>query len=101
MAIEDDYYIPVDPEILQKERRKAQELRKSQWWKQRIGPGICHYCQEKFSKEQLTMDHIMPLSRGGKTSKRNVVPACKPCNTKKKHLTMAELRRLELEAGEA
>ena len=30
------------------------------------------------------MDHIVPLSRGGKTEKNNVVPCCKACNTAKK-----------------
>lgn len=35
------------------------------------------------------MDHIVPLSRGGKTEKNNVVPCCKKCNSEKKsHLFM-------------
>lgn len=36
------------------------------------------------------MDHIIPLARGGKTTKGNVVPACKSCNTKKKQLLPME-----------
>jgi hypothetical protein len=36
------------------------------------------------------MDHIVPLSRGGRSVKGNVVPACKTCNTKKKHLLPME-----------
>jgi hypothetical protein len=35
---------------------------------------------------ELTMDHVVPLARGGKSTKGNVVPACKPCNNKKKQL---------------
>ena len=31
------------------------------------------------------MDHVVPLVRGGRSTKGNVVPACKDCNTKKKH----------------
>ena len=38
----------------------------------------------------LTMDHIVPLARGGKTTKGNVVPACKSCNNKKKQLLPME-----------
>ncbi len=36
------------------------------------------------------MDHIVPLIRGGKTTKGNVVPACKACNNKKKHMLPIE-----------
>jgi len=37
------------------------------------------------------MDHIVPIVRGGKSVKSNVVPACKECNNKKKYLTPVEL----------
>lgn len=36
------------------------------------------------------MDHIVPLSRGGRSVKGNVVPACKTCNSKKKELLPME-----------
>lgn len=36
------------------------------------------------------MDHIVPLSRGGKSTKGNVVPACKGCNNKKKYMVPIE-----------
>lgn len=36
------------------------------------------------------MDHIVPLARGGKSTKGNVVPACKDCNTKKKRFLPLE-----------
>ncbi len=74
-----------------KEKEKARQLRKSQWWQAKLNKGICHYCGEKFSKEELTMDHILPLARGGKSSKGNLVVACKKCNNEKKYLTPAEL----------
>lgn len=41
----------------------------------------CAYCLS--SSEELTMDHIVPLSRGGSHTADNVVPACRPCNSKK------------------
>jgi 5-methylcytosine-specific restriction endonuclease McrA len=40
----------------------------------------CQYCG---SKEDLTFDHLVPRSRGGKTSWDNVVTACAPCNLRK------------------
>jgi 5-methylcytosine-specific restriction endonuclease McrA len=42
--------------------------------------GHCAYCGKKV---KLTLDHIIPLSRGGKHSKDNVVPACSHCNSSK------------------
>ncbi len=82
---------------IQKEKARAQELRKSQWWKQQIGPGICHHCGQKFDPMDLTMDHLIPLSRGGKSNKKNCVPACKSCNSKKSYKTPVDLAFEELE----
>lgn len=82
----------VNPEQIKKERQKAQELRASQWWKQQIGPGLCHHCGQKFLKSELTMEHLIPLSRGGKSNKKNVVPSCKACNSTKGHKFEVELR---------
>lgn len=36
------------------------------------------------------MDHIVPLIRGGKSVKSNIVTACKTCNSQKKHLLPIE-----------
>ena len=66
-----------------REKAKAKELRKTQWWKQRIGPGLCHHCKNKFKSSELTMDHLTPIARGGKSTKKNCVPSCKDCNSKK------------------
>ena len=78
-----NFHAPVDPEHIKIERRKAQELRKSSWWKQQVGKGMCYYCEKRFAMEQLTMDHVVPLARGGKSTKNNCVVACKDCNTEK------------------
>lgn len=85
-----------DPEHIKRERSKAQELRKSQWWKQQLGKGICYHCEQKFSKELLTMDHLVPISRGGKSTKNNCVVACKDCNSKKGHLLTVEQKLEEM-----
>jgi 5-methylcytosine-specific restriction endonuclease McrA len=81
-----DEWVPVlsDDEI-KRERAKARDLRQSQWWKRRRGAGICHYCGRKFPPRDLTMDHLVPLIRGGRSTKGNLVPACQDCNSKKKH----------------
>ncbi|MFO7931522.1 MAG: HNH endonuclease [Thermodesulfobacteriota bacterium] len=76
-------YIPEEEEI-KKEKAKARQLRASQWWKRKCATGICHYCGRQVPPRELTMDHIVPLSRGGKTSRANVAPCCKECNTGKK-----------------
>ncbi len=79
-------FIPVlSEEEIKRERAKARALRQSQWWKRRRATGICHYCGQKFPPHTLTMDHLVPLVRGGRSSKGNLVPACKECNTKKTH----------------
>jgi 5-methylcytosine-specific restriction endonuclease McrA len=73
-----------DEEHLRREKNKARELRQSQWWKRQRAKGFCHYCGRRFAARELTMDHVVPISRGGKTTKANVVPCCKDCNNRKK-----------------
>ncbi len=79
------------PEHRKIEKAKAFELKQSQWWRQQVGPGICHYCRAKFKSSNLTMDHVIPISRGGKSSKKNCVPACKTCNNEKKYKTTFDM----------
>ena len=40
----------------------------------------CQYCLTQFPQKDLTLDHVIPISRGGKTNWNNIVSACKPCN---------------------
>ena len=94
--------IQKDPAHIKREREKARAMRKTAWWQALLQKGICHYCGGKFKPEELSMDHIVPLSRGGKSTKGNIVPCCKECNNEKKYLTPAEiiLAQLEKEAKE-
>ena len=39
--------------------------------------GVCYYCGRRVKPEELTMDHKIPLSRGGTSDRSNIVPACK------------------------
>lgn len=73
-----------DPARLKREREKARKLRKTQWWLTLVNRGICHYCEKKFPGAQLTMDHIVPLARGGTSTQGNIVAACRECNRDKK-----------------
>lgn len=85
-----DFIIEVSEAEVKREREKSRELRKSRWWKNRVAQGRCHYCNGSFPPDELTMDHIVPITRGGKASRNNVVPACKECNNRKKYLLPME-----------
>ncbi|HVT03228.1 MAG TPA: HNH endonuclease [Thermoanaerobaculia bacterium] len=50
----------------------------------------CQYCGKKFSSSELSLDHVIPISRGGKSTWENVVCACLPCNVKKGNKLLPE-----------
>lgn len=50
----------------------------------------CQYCANFFPDDKLTMDHVIPKSRGGKNTWENLVAACKKCNQKKGSRTTNE-----------
>jgi 5-methylcytosine-specific restriction endonuclease McrA len=50
----------------------------------------CQYCGTQTPTEDLTFDHVMPRSRGGRTCWENIVAACLPCNKKKANRTPEE-----------
>jgi 5-methylcytosine-specific restriction enzyme A len=81
---------PYDDERIAREKRKARELRRSPWWRRKVAAGVCYYCGRNFSPTELTMDHRIPLGRGGTSEKINLVAACKECNNKKKYLLPTE-----------
>tara|TARA_Y100001968_G_C18865140_1_gene484495 strand:- start:176 stop:481 length:306 start_codon:yes stop_codon:yes gene_type:complete len=88
--MEPDFFVAASEEHINREKNKARELRHSQWWKNKCASGRCHYCLETFSPKALTMDHIVPLSRGGCTSRSNIVPCCKECNSQKQNMLPIE-----------
>jgi len=93
----DWYDINVDKAHIVKEKKRAQELKKSQWWKNILGKGLCHYCGGKFTAKELTMDHIVPVARGGTSTKGNVNPSCRKCNQEKNLHTPVDLAFQKLE----
>ncbi len=76
-------YFFVDEQHIKIEKSKVRMAKKSRWWQQKCAPGLCHYCGKKFAVKELTLDHIVPLARGGKTKPGNVVPSCRDCNQAK------------------
>jgi len=50
----------------------------------------CQYCGLHFSKQDLTIDHVLPRSRGGADTWENLVLACVPCNLRKSNRTPEE-----------
>lgn len=92
----------MDPRRMKREREKAKRLKKSDWWQRKLREGICHYCEKHFKPNQLTMDHLVPLARGGSSTYGNIVPCCKECNQNKKLKTPAEelLEQIKSESNE-
>lgn len=100
MSDEDFYFLSIentDPKRLKRERERARELKKSTWWKQKKSQGICHYCGNRFKPDELTMDHVVPIARGGESTKNNIVTCCKECNAKKKLATPVDLLLKQIE----
>lgn len=79
-----------DDAYIRRERNKARELRKTRWWQRQTASGCCHYCGKQVGTTALTMDHLLPLSRGGRSSRENIVPCCKACNSLKKTMMPIE-----------
>lgn len=82
----DRYTREVDDDTLRREKARARELRQTAWWRRRVAPGVCHYCRRAVGAKALTLDHVVPLVRGGRSIRANMVAACKDCNTKKQSL---------------
>ena len=50
----------------------------------------CLYCGESFEPSNLTLDHVLPKSRGGRSTWENLVTSCKRCNVRKRDRTPKE-----------
>ena len=59
--------IQADPAHVRREREKARALRKTDWWRAQLQRGVCHYCGKAVGAANLTMDHVVPVARGGRS----------------------------------
>jgi 5-methylcytosine-specific restriction endonuclease McrA len=76
-------YLFADEAHIKREKAKVREAKKSRWWQQKTASGRCHYCGRVVPYAELTLDHIVPIARGGRTTPGNCVPCCKECNKSK------------------
>jgi 5-methylcytosine-specific restriction endonuclease McrA len=62
-------------------------------WQERLAEYnyCCAYCYNSFPVNELTIDHMHPISRGGTNTIDNLVPACKSCNSRKGTNTPLEM----------
>jgi len=78
-----DYNFPsviVLKSYIRKKTVRASATRKNIYWRDKY---VCQYCGDKFRHSQLTLDHVIPKSRGGLGGWENLVTACMCCNQKK------------------
>lgn len=86
-----------DEAHIKRERNKARELRRTAYFQEQFRRGICYYCKQHFPESELTLDHLVPVVRGGRSTRGNMVVCCRSCNQEKKFLTPAEMILRELE----
>jgi 5-methylcytosine-specific restriction endonuclease McrA len=56
----------------------------------------CQFCGERFDSHELTFEHLIPRSRGGKTEWTNILSACLPCNAEQEDKPASQKRPLTL-----
>ena len=54
----------------------------------------CQYCRNRFPAQDLSLDHVVPRSRGGRLTWTNTVASCNHCNGKKGCLSIAEIKSM-------
>ena len=54
---------------------------------------ICYLCGKEFTEGHLTLDHIIPRSRGGQSTWENLATCCKECNTEKGDKLLSEMHK--------
>lgn len=85
-----NYPMPSVVRVLTRFRRDRQAIRFSRLNIYARDAFTCQYCFHQLPTEELTFDHVMPRSRGGKTSWDNIVTCCIECNSTKAARTPAE-----------
>lgn len=67
--------------LYKRRRNKSRRKHKQKLWKS--SPHTCFYCEKPLIYEEATLDHVVPLSRGGTNNITNLVICCKVCNKAK------------------
>jgi len=86
--------IPHVVQLLQFDKMPRQEVKFSRGNIYLRDHNRCQYCGRKFPSSELSLDHVIPISRGGKSTWENVVCACLPCNVKKGNKLLSECSML-------
>lgn len=87
-----EYPAPAVVRLLTPRRPQEYVLRFSRLAIYRRDGFTCQYCQQKFRRDQLTLDHVVPRHLGGGMSWTNIVAACRACNARKGGRRLAETR---------
>lgn len=82
--------IPSVARLIHTFRRPKQKIRFSKYNVHARDNWKCQYCGEELNAKDLTIDHIIPRSKGGRTIWENVVSCCKECNKKKSNKSLRE-----------
>jgi 5-methylcytosine-specific restriction endonuclease McrA len=85
-----EYPLPVVVRVLRHFKRERIRIKFSRLNIYARDKFVCQYCGARFDTEDLTFDHVLPKSKGGRTSWENIVTCCIVCNTEKADRTPAE-----------
>ena len=85
---------------METKNKEAKENKGKNWWRnwsedrvdivkfKKESDKVCNYCGKQITKkEELTVDHVVPISKGGENVKENFVISCKTCNLEKANLS--------------
>lgn len=84
------FKMPSVVRFLRSTRRKKRVVKFSRENVYARDKGKCQYCRQPVPRPKATYDHVVPKSKGGRTTWENIVIACTPCNQQKKALTPAQ-----------
>ena len=81
-----DWKIPTLVIVTSKFFRRPKKKKLSLYELAKYHKNVCQYCMGKFKTKELTIDHVVPRSKGGQDTQENRVLCCRPCNQEKGNL---------------
>ena len=88
---ENEFVVPAVIRLLNSFKRTHSKINYHKKHVIRRDRNICQYCNKKFKPSKLTIDHVIPQSKGGKTCFENTVACCSECNNKKDNKNLSEV----------